>query len=56
MRNASDKPFGGIQLVACGDFGQLGPIEDKSAASVGDVRPFVNKGLAFQAHMWRGAL
>ena len=59
MRGESDKAFGGIQLVFCGDFGQLGPIEDEQASSgqqaAGEARPFVNTGLAFQARMWRAA-
>ena len=59
MRGEYDKAFGGIQLVFCGDFGQLGPIEDEQASSgqqaAGEARPFVNTGLAFQARMWRAA-
>lgn len=43
MRNC-DEPFGGIQLVLCGDFFQLPPV---SSASPGDKKLF-----AFEAEAW----
>jgi ATP-dependent DNA helicase PIF1 len=56
------RPFGGIQLIVCGDFLQLSPIPPRKADvaemmeladSVEDL--FLNRGFLFQAHGWRAA-
>ena len=49
----AQRTFGGIQLVFCGDFGQLGPIEGR--LDPGDDTKHVDRGFAFESHMWRGA-
>lgn len=41
-------PFGGIQLVLCGDFHQLPPIEDHKSPK----GTFRNRGFAFEAPCW----
>jgi ATP-dependent DNA helicase PIF1 len=56
------RPFGGVQLVFCCDFAQLGPIEDRFVEGMWsggnfpqkEVR-FGNFGYAFQAHCWKPA-
>jgi ATP-dependent DNA helicase PIF1 len=58
----SKRVFGGVKLVFCGDFAQLGPIEDKLRAEDknpwrGDPYPdkymaFKGRGYAFQALCW----
>jgi hypothetical protein len=40
----SDEPFGGLQVVACGDFFQLPPISPRGAPAAG--------GFAFHARAW----
>jgi ATP-dependent DNA helicase PIF1 len=66
-----DRVFGGIRLVFCGDFFQLPPIEQKarhcdssrrrrrrqSGSSRRNAKrtPFLNRGYAFQSHMWESA-
>ena len=46
-----DRPMGGLQLVACGDFHQLPPVAH--AADPGTPpEAFLNRGYAFQAPAW----
>ena len=37
MRNNPDEPFGGIQLILCGDFFQLPPVNEPSFAFESEV-------------------
>ena len=47
----SQKPFGGLQMVICGDFFQLPPVPNRGVeANSGSFR---NLGFAFQAPAWR---
>lgn len=61
-----NRVFGGVQFVFCGDFAQLGPIEDAVEADSsnpswrGQASPqwgtrYASRGYAFQAHCWRDA-
>lgn len=58
-----DLPFGGVQLVVCGDFLQLGPIYGRGAASLKKSPPEKFSpcpvkelcGYAFQTNCWRQA-
>jgi len=43
LRGVPDKPFGGIQLIVCGDFAQLPPVRPKG-------------GLCFDAKSWSTAI
>eukprot|EP00934_Nitzschia_sp_Nitz4_P008073 Nitzschia sp. Nitz4//scaffold75_size92586//44390//46255//NITZ4_004854-RA/size92586-processed-gene-0.8-mRNA-1//1//CDS//3329557702//8063//frame0 len=54
-------PFGGIQLVFCGDFLQLAPIstDESSVSMLSNMtkvkqkdRPFLNRGFCFQSREW----
>ena len=50
-------PAGGVQLIFCGDFFQLSPIENKSQseatlATAGMQREFRNFGMAFECETW----
>ena len=47
-----DKPFGGVQIVACGDFLQLKPVVTDSTPSGCVPSRFVLKPWAFQAPVW----
>ena len=51
-----DAPFGGLQLVLCGDFFQLPPVSQTVAIVSVAVRypddVFLNRGLAFQCPAW----
>eukprot|EP00798_Chlamydomonas_sp_ICE-L_P021499 gene21499-28480_t len=46
------KPFGGIQLIVCGDFFQLPPITKRWVPNT-PKEAFLNFGLAFQAPAWK---
>ena len=48
----ADKPFGGIQLILCGDFFQLRPIENRKRTGADPADIFRNRGFAFQAPAW----
>jgi ATP-dependent DNA helicase PIF1 len=68
LRNRRGEPFGGIQLVFCGDFLQLSPIlprnrdveqmvtalekKGESAVDAHDML-FLNRGFCFQAYHWQ---
>jgi hypothetical protein len=46
-----DEPWGGVQLVLCGDFHQLPPIEKRLTPNLtSDI--FLNRGYAFQSPTW----
>ncbi|CUA74311.1 hypothetical protein RSOLAG22IIIB_11134 [Rhizoctonia solani] len=47
----NEKPFGGIQLVVCGDFFQLPPVPDYNEGATGLYTEF-----AFRAQSWKRAL
>ncbi|CAJ1966117.1 unnamed protein product [Cylindrotheca closterium] len=57
-----DAPFGGIQVLICGDFLQLPPIAE-SIENMAKMREFVNdpgtvhgnRGFAFQSYFWKEA-
>lgn len=57
IRGAPDVPFGGVQLLAIGDFLQLPPVSGVSARekSRKGFCPalFLNRGYAFQARVWQ---
>jgi len=62
IRDQYSKPFGGIQLIFCGDFLQLPPIPKKSRDIQDSLRAGVNltdihcdRGFAFQSKVWRDA-
>lgn len=42
LRQDSSRPFGGIQMVLCGDFCQLGPVLPKLPAELQPVTPLMN--------------
>ena len=52
----TDAPFGGLQLVLCGDFFQLPPVSHTVAMAAAAVRHpddvFLNRGMAFQCPAW----
>lgn len=60
VRGCLHKPFGGLQVVFCGDLCQLGPVRERghSAMEVGrtsdklDAIPFKNDLMIFQAPAW----
>lgn len=53
-RGRPELPFGGVQVIVCGDFGQLQPIAAGSeAVRAFQVDAFLNRGYAFQAPVWR---
>lgn len=47
----NQKPFGGLQMVICGDFFQLPPVPNRGVEA--NHGPFRNLGFAFQAPAWR---
>lgn len=47
----SNEPFGGIQLVVCGDFFQLPPVPDNDQSELG-----IPVRFAFQAYSWSRAI
>lgn len=49
----SPRPFGGLQLVVCGDFLQLPPVPNDPPIKTTDT--FLNRGLAFQSPAWAAA-
>eukprot|EP00943_MAST-04B_sp_MAST-4B-sp1_P008733 g8733.t1 len=51
-------PFGGVQMIFCGDFLQLPPVENalnpvllRDAKDANDI--FLNRGMAFQSEVWK---
>ena len=48
---SSAAPWGGVQLVVCGDFFQLPPIERRPAPGL-PKDAFMNRGFAFQSPCW----
>ena len=46
-----DAPWGGLQLVACGDFFQLPPISERARQGL-PKNAFLNRGHTFQAPVW----
>ncbi|CAL8463664.1 g3198 [Coccomyxa elongata] len=48
----TDKPFGGIQLVLCGDYFQLPPIVKRWTTGMPE-NSFLNRGFTFQAPAWK---
>jgi len=52
IRGNKDKAFGGIQLVFCGDFAQLPPVQ-KRGVQVGIM--YTPHGFAFESALWRDA-
>ena len=62
IRENHSKPFGGIQLIVCGDFLQLPPIFNRpkhqhplQKAGNKSKTAFLNKGFAFQSQFWQKA-
>lgn len=48
---AKEKPFGGIQLICCGDFFQLPPVLDKT-----NKRMSMSQAFAFNAESWQSCV
>ena len=55
----SEQPFGGVQLILCGDFLQLPPVPSRIPESIKGLQLateadflFLNRGFAFQAKCW----
>lgn len=48
----NEKPFGGIQLILCGDFFQLPPVVKSENRNIFDVKKQPNKRFCFQAKAW----
>ena len=46
------EPWGGVQVVVCGDFAQLPPIERRPSPTL-PKDAFLNRGFAFQSPAWR---
>lgn len=51
IRAPGPVPFGGLQLILCGDFFQLPPIEKRWSPNL-PKDAFLNRGFAFQAPAW----
>lgn len=53
VRKCPHEPFGGVQIILCGDMGQLPsvPVSAQTKQAFEDV--FLNRGYAFQAPTWR---
>ena len=47
------KPWGGLQIVVCGDFHQLPPIVGGKGKEFSPQNPFLNRGYAFQSPAWK---
>jgi ATP-dependent DNA helicase PIF1 len=53
IKNVFDKPFGGLQLLLCGDFFQLPPIPRAlKDGETFDPKLLFNRGYAFEAWFW----
>ena len=49
-----DRPWGGVQMIVCGDFFQLPPIEKAFHPSF-PANTFYNRGFTFQCPVWRSS-
>ena len=58
IRGGNDKPFGGIQLIFCGDFLQLPPITKRQYQRMPTMQRnqmHCDRGFAFESAVWRDA-